>query len=202
MPRLYVAIAFAAGLLSATLLGAAAPGAKPVTWEYRLVCASTLGSSVFATVESRVAATRAKYGSDAEARRAAMAEAWTAWTDDLADDGWAVVGKTLLDTGEWYVTVRPAGYRAKRPVDDFRAAAITEGIAAHAKAWQTKVSRELRIEPKDVALSGEYELERRSVYHRLLVDELNRCGAAGALLLPVQDLVDTTDRWLPVCFER
>lgn len=192
MPRLPIALSFLAGLAVASLLGMAAPRGRPVKWEYRTIDWDARNKVEQAAVEARVASTRSKFASDAEARSAASDDIERAWFDELAGDGWLLLGRMRGgNRGRVYLLGRPSsGFFASvaKEGSDSVVAGVREALEKHRAAWIEKVKREspTSLGARDPRyLGSDYDRERKELLDSAFDERLKRCGERGTLILPL-----------------
>lgn len=190
MPRLPIAIAFVAGLACATLLGAAVPRGKPITWEYQLLDVQQELVKLRAAADARLATTRASFPDDNHARSAATLAVEDAWMAQLAGDGWLLLGEFTPAhvTGRVYVAARPTRdarcvmTRDRSPID---ARTIDDALTAFDARWKefNRAAMDREIDDGPIS-STKLNQMRWDLYRELLSAELNRGGAKGVLAVP------------------
>lgn len=190
MSRLPIAIAFVAGLACATLLGAAAPRGKPITWEYQLLDVQQELVKLRAAADARVATTRASFPDDNHARSAATIAVEDDWMAQIAGDGWLLMGELLHPDGaRKYLLARAAGGVIVRPVDSqdaFSFATVTQALEKHEREWRTAVERDApgTAVAKRPYLSNDFQTAHARLAFDLSIAELTRCGNRGTLVVP------------------
>lgn len=190
MPRLPIAIAFVAGLACATLLGAAAPRGKPITWEYQLLDVQQELVKLRAAADARVATTRASFPDDNHARSAATLAVEDAWMAQLSGDGWLLLGELLPPDGtRKYLLAKPSNGAFVRPTRDAEVmsfGAVKSALEQHELDWKAAEARDRpgTISAKNPYLSTDFTESHARMAFDLTIAELERCGSRGTLVVP------------------